>query len=212
MSSPVALFAITAAFMDRMLAFLTPFFLIGIPDDPVAARMAAREVLCSYGPRTNKELRLAALNIAFSFGALDSLSKSLAMDLTVNQILRMRNGANALNRAALKSQDALDQLQKTGMESIDEQPLDDLPASIETTDLLTFTRPNRPVQAAPLSRQQRRAAERQAGKASLQQQEATRRLERVARASASLPANASDRRVMSGAFNATSPTAAPPAA
>jgi hypothetical protein len=169
---------ITAAFLDKILGFLAQFFLAGGSDDIAAARAIASEMLASYGARTNKEIRLAALNIAFSFGALDSLGRSAAPDLPVNQVLRLRGNANALHRAAYKSQDALDRLQSVEAEPIAEQPEPDLPASAATADLVAFSRP------APLSRQQRRAAERQAEKLRLRQQEEARRAERAARLSA----------------------------
>jgi hypothetical protein len=170
--------AITAAFLDKILGFLAQFFLAGGSDDVAAARAIAGEMLASYGARTNKEIRLAALNIAFSFGALDSLGRSVAPDLSVNQVLRLRGNANSLHRAAHKSQDALDRLQGAEAEPALEQPEPELPASAATPDLVAFTRP------APLSRQQRRAAERQAEKLRLRQQEEARRAERAARLSA----------------------------
>lgn len=67
--------AFTAAVLDRILALLAPLFLSAVGGDAAAARDAANALLASYEPRTNRELRFAALAIAFSFGALDALSR-----------------------------------------------------------------------------------------------------------------------------------------
>jgi response regulator of citrate/malate metabolism len=166
--------AITPNALERILGFLAQFFISAAQGDTAAARTVASDLLASYGARTNKEVRLAALNIAFSFGALDSLSRSVAADLSVTQLLRLRSNANALNRAACKTQEALDRLQQAAPRPEPAETPDDLPASAETLDLVAFARP------APMSRQQRRAAERKAEKARLRQLEAARRAERAA--------------------------------
>jgi hypothetical protein len=166
--------AITPNVLEKILGFLAQFFISAAQGDAAAARTVAKDLLASYGARTNKEIRLAALNIAFSFGALDSLSRSVAPDLSVTQLLRLRSNANALNRAACKNQEALDRLQQAAAQPEPDETPDDLPASAETQDLVAFTRP------APMSRQQRRAAERQAEKLRRRQVEQARRAERAA--------------------------------
>jgi hypothetical protein len=171
MSRPAA---ITAVALEKILGFLAPLFITGEQCDLATATAVARELLVSYGGRTNKEIRLAALTIAFSFGALDSLGRSVAADLSINQILRLRGNANALHRAAHKSEGALDRLHQADPEPDQEEPAEDLPISIETPDLVAFARP------VQLSRQQRRAAERQAEKVRLSQQEQARLAERAA--------------------------------
>ena len=90
-------------------------------------------------------------------------------------MLRLRGNANALNRAALLNEKALNALRAAAS---DEAPAAsaDLPASLEPADLVSFAR-----QAAPLSRQQRRAMERQAEKAEQRRQEQARLAERAAR-------------------------------
>jgi hypothetical protein len=166
--------AITAVILDKILAFLAPLFLDVAAGDTEAAKAAAHALLASYNPRTDHELRHAALIIAFSFGALDALSRSAGAELSLNQVLRLRGNAGALNRAALQNQKALDVLRAA---STDETPAsEDLPASLEPADLASFARTS-----APLSRQQRRAQERQAEKAEQRQQEQARLAERAAR-------------------------------
>jgi hypothetical protein len=93
----------------------------------------------------------------------------------VNQILRLRGNANSLHRAAHKSQETLDRLQQADAEPPPEDAVEDLPISAKTPDLVAFTRP------VQISRQQRRAAERQAEKTRLRGLEEARRAERAAR-------------------------------
>lgn len=170
--------AFTAAVLDRILALLAPLFLSAVGGDAAAARDAANALLASYEPRTNRELRFAALAIAFSFGALDALSRSADPALTLNQVLRLRGNANALNRAAQQNETRLDK-RSPQPETAAPEETPDLPASSEIEDLVAFVRP---AAAAPmLSRQQRRFLERQEEKQHQREQEKARLEERVAR-------------------------------
>jgi hypothetical protein len=168
----------TPAVLDRILAFLAALFLPSTAGNVETARDAAAALLASYDVRTDRQLRLAALAIAFSFGALDSLSRAAEPELPATQVLRLRGNANSLNRAAQQNEAKLEQL---AAQSATTQPDDpqDLPASSDTADLLDFLR------AAPaephLSRQQRRFAERQAEKQRQRELEAAQLDERVAR-------------------------------
>jgi hypothetical protein len=177
--------------LDKVLGFLAPIFLGAAADNAAAARGAAKSMLDSYGARTNRELRLAALAIAFSFGALDALSRSAALDLPLNQVLRLRGNANALNRAAEQNENRLEkQLQRPAAaapeaESATEPALPDNPA---TDELVAFVRASWKAEKAaaaanpaPLSRQQRRFADRQAEKQRQRDEEQTRVAERAAR-------------------------------
>jgi hypothetical protein len=168
---------ITAVILEKILAFLAPLFLDPASGDTAAARETVRALLAEHTPRTDRELRRAALIIAFDFGALDALSRSVADDLSLNQVLRLRGNANALNRASLQNQKALDALQQLEAEPEEAEP--DLPASLEPAELASFARA-----AVPMSRQQRRLADRQAEKARQRQQEQARRDERAAQLAA----------------------------
>lgn len=181
----------TAAALDKTLGFLALLFLDSPDGDIIAARRAASEVIASYSPRTDRELRFVALIIAFGFGALDALSRAVDPVLTVNQVLRLRGSANALNRAGQQNETRLQAPQcQSDVETLPEAgpPVDALPTSIAIQDLVTFARP--PAKPAsvtpvvPLSRQQRRAAERQAEKLRLRQQGEARRAQRAAQRSA----------------------------
>jgi hypothetical protein len=174
--------SLTPAVLDRILAFLATLFLPSTAGDVAAARGAAAALLASYDVRTDRQLRLAALAIAFSLGALDSLSRAAEPDLPANQVLRLRGNANALNRAAHQNEAKLEKItaqpKAAPGAALPDDP-QDLPASSDTPDLLAFLRAASAT--PPLSRQQRRFAERQADKQRLREQEAARLEERVAR-------------------------------
>ena len=188
---------ITTAVFEKIIAFLAPLFLIQGTSDIAPAREAAEATLASYGARTDRELRFAALSIAFGLGALDALSQAASPDLALNHVLRLRGNANALNRAAQQNETRLEKLQKqppiveTGESSeaaTTDSLADSLPTSSETADLLAFVRAKvasmmpapAPATVFPLSRQQRRAAERKAEKTRQRQQEEARRAQRQA--------------------------------
>jgi hypothetical protein len=168
----------TAAVLDRIFALLAPLFLSATGGDAEAARNAASALLASYEPRTNRELRFAALAIAFSFGALDALSRSADPELTLNQVLRLRGNANALNRAAQQNETRLEKRSQQPETAAAEEPAD-LPAGSEIEDLVNFIRP--PAAAPVLSRQQRRFLERKEEKQRQREQESARLEARVAR-------------------------------
>lgn len=190
---------ITTAVLEKIIAFLAPLFLIPGASDIATARETASTTLASYGARTDRELRFAALSIAFGFGALEALSKAAAPDLPPNHALRLRGNANALNRAAQQNENRLEKLQRQPEVAETEEHAENamldalagtLPASSETADLLAFVRaqvksmrPTADLTSAPvvpLSRQQRRAAERRAEKMRQRQQEEAKRAQRLA--------------------------------
>jgi hypothetical protein len=202
MSQPAT---ITAAIFDKILAFLAPLFLVAATGDIGAAQEAASAMLASYDPRTNRELRFAALSIAFAFGALETLSKAADPELALNQVLRLRGNANALNRSAQQNEARLEKLQKqppveietAATEATPDAPAEALPVSTAAADLLTFARSKLKsmmsiatpavsaplivlVPATPVSRQQRRAAERKAEKVRQRQIQEARLAQRTA--------------------------------
>jgi hypothetical protein len=166
---------IDAVIRERILTFLIPLFLMPANGDANRARQAVEALLASYNPRTARELRLAALAIAFSLGALDALSKSAGQDATLNQVLRLRSSANTLARNAEKAEIAL---QAERQEPSEDQNVS-LPESTDTQALVDFARA-----MPPLSRQQRRHAERLAEKLRRQQENQARQAERQARKAA----------------------------
>jgi hypothetical protein len=202
---------ITDAVLDKILGFLAPLFGDVVAGDTAAARAAAQSTLASYGARDDRELRFAALSIAFSFGALDALSRAADRELPPNQVLRLRGNANALNRAAQQNEARLEKAQRQPVDETLEAPLLpahalpdpglpdlDLPASSDTEDLVAFVRSawkagKAAAAAQPvvqMSRQQRRLAERQAEKQRQREQEQARLAQRTAQRGAGYAAGA----------------------
>lgn len=139
----------TSAFQDKVLTLLAPLFLIATGGDVGAAREAVRATLVDYRARTDDELRLAALVIAFGFGALDALSRAASPDLTLEAMMDLRDNAITLNQAGDRAQTALDRLLKRQPDRASSTArLAALPASIEIDDLLAFARPRAPVSPA----------------------------------------------------------------
>jgi hypothetical protein len=179
---------ITAAVLSKLVGFLAPLFIDAAASDAEAARDAAKAMLDSYGARTDRELRLATLAIAFSLGALDALSRAVDRDLSTNQVLRLRGNANALNRAAEQNENRLEKLlRQVEAATGDATPEPDMPATSATDDLVAFVRSSwkaekavTAAQPAPLSRQQRRFADRQVEKQQQREQEQARLAERAA--------------------------------
>ncbi len=177
---------ISAAVLDKILGLLAPLFLDVAAPDTGTARRAAQSMLASYEARTNRELRTAALAIAFSFGALDALGRSADPDLPVNQVLRLRGNANALNRAAEQNENRLERLLgRPALEPAEATPEPELPAAGATDDLVAFVRSTwkaekAAAQPASPSRQQQRFADRRAEKQQQREQEQTRLTERAA--------------------------------
>jgi hypothetical protein len=166
---------ITAVVFDKVIAFLAPLFLDASGGDPQTARLTAMSTLRDYDPRNDQELRLAALATAFTLAALDALSRAANPDLTDTQVLRLRANANALSRAAAQNQKLLDSL-RAEIPPTDQPAPQGLPESTDLPDLAAYARSA----GSPLSRQQRRAAERQAEKIRQRQEEAARIAQRAA--------------------------------
>ncbi len=147
--------SISQAVFDRILAFLTNIFLPTCEYDRERAQLAALEALSEYDPRTNRELRFAALALAFSLGALDALSQAMDTDRTVNQVLRLRSCANTLHRSARQAEEALAEEREAPQPETEEDAA--LPETPQPAELAAFTR-----KTPPLSRQQRRKQEQEA--------------------------------------------------
>nr|WP_294523537.1 hypothetical protein [uncultured Rhodopila sp.] len=179
---------IDPAILDKILVLLAPLFIGATGDNARAARSAAQAMLNSYGARTNRELRLAALAVAFSFGALDALSRAASLDLPVNQVLRLRGNANSLNRGAEQNEKRLEkQLQQPAPVALEPAPEPELPANTATDELVAFVRASwkaekeaSATQPVPLSRQQQRFADRQAEKQRQREREQARLAEKAA--------------------------------
>jgi hypothetical protein len=83
-----------------VVAFLAPMFLTASGGDLTFARLAAIQTIEAYRARSQADLITIAQIIACGLAALGSLGLSMADDLSVSMVLRLRANAVALNRAA----------------------------------------------------------------------------------------------------------------
>jgi hypothetical protein len=121
-----------------------------------AAREAVRATLVDYRTRTDDELRLAALVVAFGFGALDALSRAASPDLTLEAVMDLRDNAIALSQAGDRTQTALDRLLKQPPDNASSGRPATLPVSIELDDLLAFARKQAPISRGGVKAQRQR--------------------------------------------------------
>jgi hypothetical protein len=93
--------------MTLIIALLAPMFLGVGEGDVRLARMAATETVNAYRARNQADLLAVAQIVAFGLAALGSLSLSLADDISLPMMLRLRGNANACNRSAEQNRRAL---------------------------------------------------------------------------------------------------------
>jgi len=89
----------TDILINVIVTFLTPMFLGPANTNIGLAQMAAMETVNSFRIRNQAELIVVAQIIAFAMTTLGSLSLSMADDLALPMILRLRTNATALSRA-----------------------------------------------------------------------------------------------------------------
>jgi predicted membrane metal-binding protein len=160
--------SITPAILDKILANLALLFLTAAGGDLPTARHAASRLLAAYDVATEEELRLAADIVSFGFHALDALGQSMAPDLSLKEILRLRGSAVSLNRQSHRSQRKLDQLRRDRPQQAQAAPPQETheqaevlaPETIRLTEPLNEPAPaSRPAPSWPLANPQRLAAQ-----------------------------------------------------
>jgi hypothetical protein len=87
-------------FTHVIITYLTPMFLATTGGDIQYARMAATEAVNAYAARDPIDLLSIAQVIAFGLATLDSLSRSMAENLPIALVLRLRGNAVSLGRVA----------------------------------------------------------------------------------------------------------------
>ncbi len=141
------------------MAFLAPLFLGATGDDMQAARRAAKSMLDSYGARTNRETPSRRAGDRFQLRRFGCVKPGGRLDLPVNQVLRLRGNANALNRAAEQNENRLEkQLQRPPAAheaEPDPKAEPELPANAATDDLVAFVRASWKAQKAEAAAQTR---------------------------------------------------------
>jgi hypothetical protein len=86
--------------LNLLVALLAPLFITATDGDISLARAAAHETIAGYRAQNHASLIMVARIIGFGLAALGSLSLSMADDLSIPLVLRLRGNANALNRSA----------------------------------------------------------------------------------------------------------------
>jgi hypothetical protein len=90
----------TSLSMNLVIAFLTPMLLAAAGGDRDQAAAMAVETVNAYNARNPADLLLAGEGIALGLGVLSSMGLSMAENIPINQILRLRTNAASLHRAA----------------------------------------------------------------------------------------------------------------
>jgi hypothetical protein len=85
---------------NALVTLLIPLFLESTGNNPQYARLAAQELLASYGARSPMEWLFTALSFAFGTAALVAITQPIPEDASPSLALRIRANANALNRSA----------------------------------------------------------------------------------------------------------------
>lgn len=104
-----------------ILTLLAPLFLVESGGDIQVARMAALETVNAYRASNHLNLIAVAQIIACNLTALGSLGLSMADDISLSMLLRLRGNAVALNRSAEQSRRVL------------REPEPAMPGQVETT-------------------------------------------------------------------------------
>jgi hypothetical protein len=86
--------------MNLIVAFLTPMFLATTGGDLSYARAAAIETVNAYTARNPADLLLIGQSIALGLAVLSSIGLSMAENIPINLILRLRGNAVSLHRAS----------------------------------------------------------------------------------------------------------------
>jgi hypothetical protein len=94
-------------FMQLIAAALTPIFSTATDSDQCRAQAAAIQTINAYGPNHPVDLLPIAQIIAFGLAALRSISLSMAENIPIPLVLRLRGSAASLSRGAEQCRRAL---------------------------------------------------------------------------------------------------------
>jgi hypothetical protein len=97
----------TGILINLIVTLLAPMFLAATGGDIALARTAALDTIIAYRVQNHLSLMAVAKILAFGLTTLGSLSQSMADDLSISMILRLRGNANALDRAGDRNERAL---------------------------------------------------------------------------------------------------------
>jgi hypothetical protein len=121
---------------NLIVTFLTPIFLATTGGDLNQARMAATQTVNAYTAHHPADLLLIGQSIALGLAVLSSISLSMAENIPINLILRLRGNAASLHRAADKCRSALADPQR----DVYEPPLSEADLQLEQEIIAEVTR------------------------------------------------------------------------
>ncbi len=98
--------------VEFVVGVLAPLFMAGCSGDLSFARLSVIETINAYQARTQAELVMIAQIIGFGMAAMDNLRLSMDPGISLSMKLRLRGGANALNRAAQQNARALEKVRR----------------------------------------------------------------------------------------------------
>ena len=101
--------------LSLIVALLAPLFIEAAGADIALARAAALETIAGYRVQNHASLILVGRIIAFGLAALGSLSLSMADELSIAMVIRLRSNANALNRSAERCERMLHDSRAAGL-------------------------------------------------------------------------------------------------
>ena len=93
--------------LNHVVSLLVPLFITAAGGELYFARMAALATIDSYRGRTQADLLTILQIITFSLGAADTVCRSMADDLSLPMVLRLRGNANSTARTAERNRLAL---------------------------------------------------------------------------------------------------------
>ena len=93
--------------LNLLVLLIAPMFLTASGADIRYARMAALDTINAYQARNHADLIAIAQIVAYGLAALGSLSLSMADDISLSMVLRLRGNANACTRSAEQNRRAL---------------------------------------------------------------------------------------------------------
>jgi hypothetical protein len=111
--------------LNLIVAFLTPMLLAATGGDRAQAKEAAIQTVNAYAARNPAELLLVGQSIALGIAVLSSVSLSMAENIPIKLILRLRANAVSLHRAAERCRRALPQPNPDYIAPTPETPLSD---------------------------------------------------------------------------------------
>jgi hypothetical protein len=115
----------TTYLMNLIIGFLTPMILTATDGDRAQARETAIQTVNAYAARNPSELLLVGQSIALGIAMLSSVSLSMAENIPISLILRLRANAVSLHRAAEQCRRALPQPNPDYVAPAPEIPLSD---------------------------------------------------------------------------------------